>query len=615
MMESRRFDPSRLLAMGVLMTALFGVLVIRLARLQLVHSDVYLRKSQTNRVRIVETPPLRGLMMDRQGRLLVDNYPAYTLMAVPEMIDRNQQTRDTLLAITGLDPEEFDRRLHRIPNNRFTPVRIQRDIEFSVMAALEERRARMPGILFRTEIKRAYPVPIAPHTLGHIGELTERDTAMYPNRETGDIVGLSGLERHWNDLLTGRPGYDYLEVDALGRIVGPLPGATPVPAEEGSDLFLTLDVGLQRRAQELLEETGLPSAAVALEPETGEVLAMASKPDYHPSTFAGLLTPDAWAELQADPRTPLLHRAIQGVYPPGSTFKMAVLAAGLQTQTITPKFEVTCVGGYQLGRRWFRCWNHAGHGEVDHRLSLESSCDVFYYLLGSKLGIDLYHEEIRRFAFGSRTGIDLPHEASGLLPSRGFMDRRYGEKQWTQGHLFNIAIGQGDVLTTPLQLAVFTTALANSGWWMTPRLVQRVRRPDDTVEEMEYGRRHDTRLDPEWMELIRDDMLAVVEGRLGTAHWLRDPRIKVAGKTGTAQNPHGEAHALFLAFAPFDDPQIAVAVVVEHGEHGSTAAAPIAFKLIRQYLGLDEETWQRYRWKIIQQQRAAQREATQELRE
>ena len=590
--------------MGVLVASLFVVLVIRLVRLQVVHSDIYLRQSETNRVRVLEKPPLRGLMLDRNGRLMVDNYPSYTLFAVPQMLDKNKETRDTLLALTGLDEEEFNRRLHRIPGNRYTPVRIVRDLTFPTLAALEERRARMPGILFRVETKRAYPTPVAPHTLGHIGELKEESAADYPNQQTGDIVGLSGLEEQWNDVLMGHKGFEYLEVDALGRVVGPLPGVKPIPAEQGSDLVLTIDLDLQLRAEELLGEQA--GAVVAMEPQTGEVLAIASKPDYPPETFAGLLTPEDWRRLQDDEKTPLMHRAIQGLYPPGSVFKMAVLAAGLQSETINTSWKVTCNGVYQLGRRPFRCWNHAGHGEVDHELSIESSCDIFYYLLGNKLGIDKFHNEISRFGFGQVTGIDLPHESAGLLPGRAFMDRRYGENRWTSGHLFNISIGQGDVLVTPLQAALYASALANGGYWMTPHLVREIHQADGTVLTPDDMERHETGFDPEVMQIIRDDMLQVTKGAHGTAHWLYDPRMDVAGKTGTSQNPQGTDHALFIAFAPFENPEIAVAVVVEHGEHGSTAAAPIAMKLIRQRLGLDDETWLRYRWKVIADQRRAQ---------
>lgn len=610
MNSTRRFDPSRLLAVGALITAVFVVLIIRLGRLQLVYSEVYLRQSQTNRVRVLEKPPLRGLMYDRNGELLVDNYPSYTLLAVPAMIDGNPAIRDSLVSLIDLTAEEFDERLHRIPKNKYTPVRIMRDLPFTSMAALEERRARMPGIMFRIEPKRAYPHPIAPHTLGHIGELQEEQAAKYPNLEPGDIVGLAGLEERWNSQLIGVRGYDYMEVDALGRAVGPLPGAEPIPPESGSDLILTLDLSLQKLAEELLGEQA--GAVVCMEPKTGEVLAIASKPDYPPETFAGLLTPDEWKTLQEDPSTPLMHRAVQGYYPPGSIFKMAVLAGGLESETITPSWKVTCAGGYQLGRRWFRCWNRAGHGEVDHGLSIEASCDVFYYLLGMRMGIDKFHDYVSRFGFGQPTGIDLPHESGGLLPNREFMDRRYGENRWTSGHLFNNSIGQGDVLVTPIQSTVYTSALANGGWWITPHLVREIRGPDGRREEPEYTERHETGFSQEVLDMVREDMLRVTEGKLGTARWLYDPRMHVAGKTGTAQNPHGEDHALFVAFAPYDDPKIACTVVVEHGKHGSTAAASIAFKLIRHYLNLDEATWQQYRWKIIQSQRREQQQAQQE---
>ncbi len=599
----QRFDPRRLLAMGAVVALLFVLLVVRLARLQLVQAEAYLRQSETNRVRAIEIPPLRGLMLDRNGRILVDNYPSYTLLAVPAEIEANPAVVDTLLALTGLDSTEFLHRLHRIPGNRYTPVRILRDLPYPLLAALEERRARLPGILFSVEPKRAYPNPVAPHTLGHIGELKEEQQAKYPGLRTGDMVGQSGLEEQWNRELVGTKGVRYLEVDALGRQIGPLRGAPPVPPVPGSDLVLTIDLDLQKRAEALLGDWA--GAIVAIEPATGEVLVIASKPDYPPETFSGVLSPEEWRRLRDDPSTPLVHRAVQGVYPPGSVFKMAILAAGLQSGVIDANWTVTCAGGYQLGRRWFNCWNKAGHGKVNHVGAIEASCDVYFYLLGLKLGIDRFHEEIARFGFGRKTGIDLPSESAGLLPDRGYFDRRYGKGRWSEGHLFNVAIGQGDVLITPLQAANYAAILANGGWWKTPHLVRRIRRPDGREIEPGGVRRHETGIDEQVFDLVRRDMLLVTEGPYGTAAWLYDPRMHVAGKTGTAQNPHGEDHALFVAFAPFDDPQIAVAVIIENGEHGSTAAAPIAFKLIRQRLGLDDATWFRYRAQILAARAAA----------
>jgi penicillin-binding protein 2 len=595
---SVRFDPNRLTALILISVLVCLVLVFRLARLQLIQSDLYLRQSQTNRVRVMEKQPLRGLMLDRHGRLLVDNYPSYTLMAIPRVVRQNSETRDTLLTIIGLDSLEFEKRLNKIPGNWYTPVRLLRDVSFEMMAAIEERRARLPGVHFRVEVKRAYPNPVASHTLGHIGELLNHRLQEYPGYQEGDLVGLAGLEQRWNPVLTGQRGYEYLEVDAKGRVIGPIKGMESQAPSAGSDLVLTLDLELQLLAEQLLDSTA--GSAVAIEPRTGEVLVLASVPDYPPETFANALLPAEWKSLQDDPQKPLLHRAIQGMYPPGSTFKMAMLAAGLESGTTNTGWKTVCNGGYQLGRRYFKCWNHAGHGEVGHRLSIESSCDVYYYLLGREMGIDIFHDLISNFPFGQVTGIDLPHEKAGLLPSEAYLDKHYGGG-WTDGHLFNIAIGQGDVLVTPLQAATYTAALANGGWWIDPHMVKNFREGEEFYSPDLPLERHESGFSAGVIKVVRDDMLTVTEGARGTASWLHDPRMQVAGKTGTSQNSQGEDHALFVAFAPFDDPQIAVAVVVEHGEHGSTAAAPIAYKLIRQYLGLDEETWQQYRWSVLRE--------------
>ncbi len=594
--ENRRFTSFRLFTTAGIILLLFGFLVIRLVRLQLVQSEMYLEQSETNRIRVVEIPPLRGLIYDRSGDLLVDNFPSYCLYATPYELNNNLSARDSLLRFIDLEDEEFDRRLNRRRGNRYTAVRIQRDISFETYAALEERKLQIPGINFIIEPKRAYRFQIAPHSIGYIGELKDDDPDRYPNSRAGDIVGLSGIERTWNDELSGENGIEYLEVDAFGRVVGPLPGVDPTPPIPGSDLYLTIDLDLQQYAEELL--AGKEGAVVCIEPATGEVLALASIPDYPPETFANVLTQDQWNSLQQDPRTPLLHRAVQGVYPPASIFKMAVLYAGFASDAIPERWEVTCQGGMFVGDRWFNCWNHGGHGEVQHNRAIETSCDVFFYQLNLRLGIDRFHEYISMFNFGQRTGIDLPTEARGLLPDREYFNRRYG-RYWTEGLLLNIAIGQGEVLITPLQAALYTTILANGGWWYTPHLVKEIHHADGTIELPEYAERHEPGFDEEIMQTIREDMLRVTEGWFGTAAWLRDPRVQIAAKTGTAQAPTGADHAWFVAFAPYDDPQIAVAVLVEHGVHGSTGAAPIAFKLIRKHLGLDEEWWRRYRAQVL----------------
>ncbi len=593
----RRFQGVRLIALTLFFSLFMLLLWIRLFRLQLVQAELYQRQSETNRIRVEEIPPLRGLMLDRNQRLIVDNYPSYTLMVVPYYYREESAYRDTLLSLINLDEEEFLRRLNRIPGNRYTPVRILHDLPFNQYAAIEERCVHLPGVSFQIQPKRAYLSRVASHSLGHIGELKEDEVSQYSGQNAGDMVGLSGLEKTWNHELIGKKGYVYHEVDAMGRVVGLLEGVDLISSVQGSDLILTIDLDLQEYAEELLGNG--PGAIVCLEPATGEVLVIASKPDYPPETFANVLSAEQWNALQSDPDKPLIHRAIQGVYPPGSIFKMAVLSAGLESGVITPQWEITCRGGYQFGRRWYNCWNKHGHGNINHQLAIEASCDVFFYLLGAKLGIDRYYDMISRFGFGNSTGIDLPNESEGILPNRSYFDKRYGKGNWSEGVLFNIAIGQGEVLITPIQAAVYSAILANGGWWITPHLVKNIRTPAGLRKTSERFQRQETGFSAETMSRVREDMLRVTEGGRGTARWLYDPRVQVAGKTGSAQNPRGKDHALFVAFAPYEDPQIAVAVIVEFGEHGSTTAAPIAYKIIRRYLGLDEDTWRQYRAGIL----------------
>jgi penicillin-binding protein 2 len=415
--------------------------------------------------------------------------------------------------------------------------------------------------------------------LGYIAEISEEEKKRFPNREAGDIVGKSGIERAYEDLLAGRKGYHYLIVNAVGQITGELVDKY-IPPQRNGNLYLTIDLELQILAEELLE--GKRGAAVALDPNNGEILAIASTPKYDPEVFTGVLRSEDWQQLQTDPDVPLLHRAIQSGYPPASTFKMVTLTAALEEGFITEDYEDNCTGSYKFGRI-YHCFKSDGHGKLTPVQAIEQSCDSFFYRLGHALGVDKLGHYMRIYRFGSLTGIDLENETEGIAPDSAYLDRRYGAGEWSPGLALNIAIGQGEILATPLQLAHYCGILATGGLKAVPHLFLEMHLEDE--ESIQFQRRvSQVDLKPETFELLRNGMRRVIGGEDGTAKWLEDPNWHMAGKTGTAQNPHGEDHALFIGFAPFENPVIAVAVVVENVGFGSTHAAPIAIKLMRRYL-------------------------------
>ena len=464
--------------------------------------------------------------------------------------------------------------------------RLKRDIEFEKLAAIEASMIFLPGINLIVESQRYYPNQTATHVIGYPGEISLNELTSYKGFRGGDIVGKKGIERSYNSLLFGQRGLMVIEVDAVGNKIRDVAGTKDnIPSVNGNDVYLTIDLDIQRMAEQLLE--GYSGGVVALDPTNGDVLAMASAPAYDPGVFSGVLHPEDWNELINNPAKPLINRAIQGTYPPGSTIKMAILAGALEEGIITERDKILCPGYLMVGNRPFKCWNAGGHGKVNARQAIEQSCDVYFYTIGIEMGIDKMAEYLRLFGLGSAVGLDIEGEASGLITDSQYMNRRYGKGGWRRGHLSNISIGQGDVLTTPLQLAVLCCALANRGSYFKPHLFRGTINRDPDYWEGHLPEKIEIEgISEKTWDIVLEGMYNVVQGEHGTAKWLRDPNLKIAGKTGTAQNPHGEDHALFIGFAPYDNPKIVVSALVEHGEHGSSAAAPIVVKIIQKYLQL-----------------------------
>lgn len=565
----------RVLALTVLVASAFVVLLGQLWYLQVLEGSRFRDMSEKNRIRVRPVAAPRGILFDRNGLTLVDNRPAFTLSLIP----REMEDRNTVLArlsvMLKIPLAELQESLTRVPADSLRPVRIRRDLSLEDVAKVEESKLDLPGVVVEVEPTRVYPTStFAAHLLGYVREVS--DEQMKGGRyRRGDMIGQTGLERLLDEHLRGRDGGERIEVDALGRPVQLMQREEPRP---GAQVITTVD----RRVQEAAERAmaGRPGAVVVMDPRTGDVLAMTSGPAYGLDTFAGNLDREAWARLIKDPTHPLLNRALQAQYPPGSVFKMIVVAAGLQEGTLNPMDRVYCNGTYEYGGRTWKDWKTGGHGHMDLRGAVMQSCDVFFYQYGLKVGPESIARYAKAFGLGAATGIDLPGEKLGLVPSPA--GRRERGRIWHSGETLNISIGQGALLVTPLQVARMTAAIANGGILWKPRLIQRVERPDGTLAYTESSKMSDhVDLSPVIWAFLRHAMSGVVnEG--GTGVGAKIDGLEVAGKTGTAQtianskSEKGQDHAWFASFAPANDPQVVVVVMVEGGGHGGSVAAPIA---------------------------------------
>ncbi len=555
----------------------FSILWLGFFNLQIVKQDTYLQKSLNNSVRKETLLPVRGLIRDRTGRILVDNTAAYAVAVIPKVV--KTAVLDSVTAFLKLDKKRVLKKIKR--NSGFRPVTIARDVDRKKLIYLEENRLHFPGVITLLEPKRFYRDSVySPHLFGAIGEVSVEDQKRNPSYENGELIGKSALEKEYDAELRGAAGVVYKMVDASGRELGRFDNEFNVAPQHGSDIFLTMDYNMQAFAESLM--TDKRGALVALDVRTGGVLAMVSKPDYDPRLLAGKIDAATWNKLLNDEGHPLYSRAIQSVYPPGSTYKIVTALAALQEKIITPEWQVYCPGYFKLGRRTIRCWNAGGHGDVDLYGAIKGSCNVYFYKLGLKIGLDIWEKYSKLFAFGSKTGIDLPNESAGLVPSTQYFNRRYGKNGWTKGNLANLAIGQGELLVTPLQMAQFAMILANRGTYYRPHLLDHTYNFAEKENSFYPVEPHYVRgISRENYDVVLEGMRRVMNG--GTGWRGKVPGVEMAGKTGTAQNPHGESHAWFITFAPFDIPEVAVAVIIENGGGGGANAAPVARKFLEKY--------------------------------
>jgi penicillin-binding protein 2 len=543
--------------------------------------------SEKNRIRVRPAAAPRGILFDRNGLPLVDNRPAFTLSLIPREIENRSTVLARLSILLRIPLGELDDALARVPADSYRPVRVRRGLTLEEVAKVEEWRLDLPGVVIEVEPQRVYPTSrFAAHLLGYVREANE-DQLRQSRLRRGDLVGQSGLERLLDDYLRGRDGGERIEVDALGRPIQVMRRQEPEP---GAHVVTTVD----RRIQEVAERAmgAHAGAVVVLDPRSGDVLAMTSSPAFELDHFTGALDRETWLRLVKDPHHPLLNRAIQSQYAPGSLFKIIVAAAGLQEGTLIPMDRVYCNDEFRLGNRSFKDWKPGGHGWVDLHQALVQSCNIYFYQAGLKVGIDAIARYARAFGLGRPTGIDLQGEKFGLIPVPAFKRERSG-RRWHPGDTVNVSIGQGQVLTTPLQIARMMAAVANGGILWRPRLVQRVESSDSRPLYTEHpkvdGR---VELSPVVWAFLRRSLWGVVnEGGTGAAAYL--PGVEVAGKTGTAQTmtrsdagrahtaSKSQDHAWFAAFAPVQDPEVVVVVLVERGGKGGQAAAPVARQILQ----------------------------------
>ncbi len=554
----------------------------RLVQLQILYQDVYGKKSEENSIRPIAQEPIRGYIFDRNGKLIVDNRPSYSLTITPA--EFHVKTVDYLASLLKLDPQFILDRVRKGQRyNRFAPVKIKRDIDFATLSALEENRDRLPGVDYQIETKRFYPTKArTAHLLGYTKEISEHQLEeMSQEYRLGDDIGATGLEAAYERALRGMRGFEFVTVNAKGQVVRAYnDGKNDVPVKEGDDLHLALDIDLQAYAESLLD--GKQGAIVAVDPEDGGVLALASKPDYDPSVLSGFTPVSAWNELNTDERKPLFNRATLTRYPPGSTFKMVLATAALQEGIISTSWRVNCAGGFRFGNKVFKDLHV--HGSTNVVEALQRSCNVFFYQVMLKTGLERWNFYGRQFGFGSPTGIDILEEDPGLLPSEEYFDRVYGKGHWTQGFLVSLGIGQGEVGVSPLQMACYAMAIGNRGKMHTPHIVR-------SIHEKETGRILDTpvqtrtlNVSGEVWDVVRDGLYRCVNVPGGTGMAAKVQGVIVAGKTGTAENPHGKDHAWFIGYAPADNPRIAICVLVENAGFGGAVSAPIAGLCIEKYL-------------------------------
>ena len=596
--DSGKFRKRFKIVFAVVAIMLF-LLILRMWHLQVIRGDELRQRSENNSVRLRKIKPLRGLILDTNGQVLVDNQPSFDIIFVSnrtkninEVVSRLKDLLgDRDIELSTDIPPSFEKK------KWFPPVKLKKNVSMETLAIVETRAPVLPGVTVEVvPIRKYLDGEMIAHIIGYTGEISpeelKKDT--YGDVNIGDIVGKDGLEKYLDQYLKGKSGAQQVEVNVLGKEVKVIGKIEPV---SGYNVILNIDSLLQKTAWDALKDKA--GAVVVIDPRDGAVLALVSSPSFDPNLFNGGISSEDWENLSNDPSHPMGNRAISGQYPPGSTYKLIVAAAALEEGLITPDTAFTCNGSFDLGNRTYHCWQKHGHGRVNLHRAIVESCDVYFYNLGKLVGVDKIAEYARAFGLGQITGIDLPQEKSGLIPTKEWKLSRFKEA-WQLGETISISIGQGFDLVTPLQLANAYAALANGGTLYRPRIIKRIETADGRiVKAFEPEQKTKIPLSQKNIEILQHALWGVVNENGGTGHALRRKEADVSGKTGTAQvvglpkydgarsrrivSARLGDHALFVCFAPYKNPEIAIAVIAEHAGHGGSAAAPIARKIIDAY--------------------------------
>jgi penicillin-binding protein 2 len=608
-MRSSGFDPvsvevfnRRLRILTLYVFAVFAVLVLRLWSLQILKGAELRVQSENNRIQLQDIPPFRGMIFDRSGELLVDNRPSYNLYVIPEQIQNQKRLLKSLKLLIGLDPHSVQIKLgkdsHKYP---FKPVLIKKNVSRNELAIVETNLFNLPGVMIQVKPQRHYIFgSFASHLIGYLGEINEGQLGRekYKDNRPGDLIGRYGVEGEWQESLHGFRGGAQVEVDAAGRKLRVVSRKRPLP---GLNVWLTIDKNLQMTAEMAL--SGKKGAIVAMNPRNGEILALASSPAYDPNWFIGGMDRTEWAKIITSKDSPLQNRPISGQYPPGSVFKIVLALAGLEEGVVDPEEEITCTGQFRVGNHTYRCWKKYGHGQVAFHRALVESCDVYFYKLGKQLGVDTIARYARMLGLGKRTKFELGSEKPGLIPTRKWKLKRWGVP-WQTGETVSTAIGQSFVLVTPMQMVGMISAIFNGGHLYQPKVIKWVGKDGNNIYQFAPTLMDRIDAKRENLERVKRALVAVVNERRGTGGRARVKGLTVAGKTGTAQVVNLEKtedieeedeipdefrdHAWFVAIAPAEDPTLALAILIEHGGHGGSGAAPIAKNMLEAYFGKDK---------------------------
>ncbi|MBK7031916.1 MAG: penicillin-binding protein 2 [Ignavibacteria bacterium] len=564
----------------IVILAISVIYIGRLAWLQIIQGNVYKLKAEAQAIKQISTEPFRGMVYDRNGRAIVQNAPGFSITVTPYEFTDSACSR--LSRILGTDVATIWADVRKsAAYNKFAPAKISsgRDVDFEVIAAIEEQRDSLPGVDLIVDPKRLYAFDgNASHILGYVREVSERELATLGDAYApGDITGKAGIEMSYEANVRGQKGLQFVAVNKNGQRVASFnDGKSDLPGLEGDDLYLGIDTDVQELAEKLLGNAR--GAVVAIDPRNGEIIALASKPDFNIRNFTGKTSQKYFNQVFRDPEQPFFSRVTQPLYAPGSTWKPVMALMGLQEGVITPTTRLVCAGGYRYGNRFALC--HGGvHGLIDVSYALKVSCNSFFYQVGLKMGVEKFHYYAALFGFGQKTRIDLTEEGPGILPSRAFMDRRWGKGNWTDYALMNWGIGQGEVQVTPLQLCAYTAAIANDGVWCQPHAVREIY---SKKLKKKYSTSYESRkipIEQKWFDLVQDALSGVIEE--GTGRSLKSLNLSICGKTGTAQASRGKPdQSWFMCFAPKDNPRIALVVTGEGKGFGASFAVPIAGKLL-----------------------------------